>query len=93
MDIQDFLNGDKLPKLNINKDKLLQVLLAKAIYSDAKLDALIMQVSLIKSKLNGIEESELNSELYSELTEITETINEAFAEKYAAVLAAISSLD
>lgn len=91
MNVDDFLNGDQIPKLNIDKDKLLQVLLLKALHNDVKLDAILIKLSEIKAKLNGIEESKLNGAIDFDLKEITDTIDEAFSEKYAAVLKAISS--
>jgi len=91
MNIEDFLNDGKIPKLNIHKDKLLQVLLLKAIHNDVKLDAILVKLTEIKAMLSDIEDAQLEREISREIKETIDKINEASFEKYAAVLNAISA--
>jgi hypothetical protein len=90
MDINDLLNGENI-KLDTDTNKLLQVLLVKAILNDAQLKQVLIQLALLNSKIDGLKGPELQKEAQANLIEIIDEIYLKQKEEYIAILNLISS--
>ncbi len=90
MSIEDLINEGSMKDIHFDPNKLLTILLKKAILNDIQLKHTLFLLTDIKAKLDGNEENEQLKAASIEMKVILDTINEEYKQELLKIVNQIS---